>query len=93
MMPGGSVIGCPKISTLNLLNHQETDNRSVYTGSFGYIKSNGDMRFNIMIRSILNCNNICEIAVASGVILGSIPKKEYEENYIKAKSLLDIFKS
>ena len=93
MMPGGSVIGCPKISTLNLLNHQETDNRSVYTGSFGYIKSNGDMRFNIMIRSILNCNNICEIAVASGVILGSTPKKEYEENYIKAKSLLDIFKS
>ena len=93
MMPGGSVIGCPKISTLNLLNHQETDNRSVYTGSFGYIKSNGDMRFNIMIRSILNCNNICEIVVASGVILGSIPKKEYEENYIKAKSLLDIFKS
>ena len=93
MMPGGSVIGCPKISTLNLLNHQETDNRSIYTGSFGYIKSNGDMRFNIMIRSILNCNNICEIAVASGVILGSIPKKEYEENYIKAKSLLDIFKS
>jgi anthranilate/para-aminobenzoate synthase component I len=51
------------------------------------------MRFNIMIRSILNCNNICEIAVASGVILGSTPKKEYEENYIKAKSLLDIFKS
>ena len=93
MMPGGSVIGCPKISTLNLLNHQETDNRSVYTGSFGYIKSNGDMRFNIMIRSILNCNNICEIAVASGVILGSTPKKEYEEKYIKAKSLLDIFKS
>ena len=92
-MPGGSVIGCPKISTLNLLNHQEKDNRSIYTGSFGYIKSNGDMRFNIMIRSILNFNNICEIAVASGVILGSTPKKEYEENYIKAKSLLDIFKS
>ena len=93
MMPGGSVIGCPKISTLNLLNHQETDNRSIYTGSFGYIMSNGDMRFNIMIRSILNCNNICEIAVASGVILGSTPKKEYAENYIKAKSLLDMFKS
>ena len=23
MMPGGSVIGCPKISTLQLLNNQE----------------------------------------------------------------------
>jgi len=93
MMPGGSVIGCPKISTLNLLNHQEKDSRNIYTGSFGYIKTNGDMRFNIIIRSLLNYKNISEISVASGVILGSESKKEYAENYIKAKSLLDIFKS
>ena len=93
MMPGGSVIGCPKISTLNLLNNQEKDSRNIYTGSFGYIKSNGDMRFNIIIRSLLNYNNISEIAVASGVILGSTAIKEYNENFIKAKSLLDIFKS
>jgi len=93
MMPGGSVIGCPKVSTLNLLNNQEKDNRNIYTGSFGYIKTNGDMRFNIIIRSLLNYKNISEISVASGVILGSESKKEYAENYIKAKSLLDIFKS
>ena len=93
MMPGGSVIGCPKISTLNLLNNQEKDSRNIYTGSFGYIKSNGDMRFNIIIRSLLNYNGISEIAVASGVILGSTAYKEYNENFIKAKSLLDIFKS
>ena len=93
MMPGGSVIGCPKISTLNFLNHQEKDSRNIYTGSFGYIKSNGDMRFNIMIRSLLNYNNVSEIAVASGVILGSTAIKEYNENFIKAKSILDIFKS
>ena len=93
MMPGGSVIGCPKISTLNLLNYHEKDSRNIYTGSFGYIKSNGDMRFNIIIRALLNYNNIAEIAVASGVILGSTAIKEYKENFIKAKSLLDIFKS
>ena len=93
MMPGGSVIGCPKISTLNLLNFQEKDSRNIYTGSFGYIKSNGDMRFNIIIRSLLNYNNISEIAVASGVLLGSTAVKEYNENFIKAKSILDIFKS
>jgi para-aminobenzoate synthetase component 1 len=93
MMPGGSVIGCPKISTLNLLNNQEKDSRNIYTGSFGYIKTNGDMRFNIIIRSLLNYKNISEISVASGVILGSESKNEYAENYIKAKSLLDIFKS
>ena len=92
MMPGGSVIGCPKISTLNLLNHQEKEERNIYTGSFGYIKFNGDMRFNIIIRSILNYRNISEISVASGVVIDSNPKNEFDENFIKAKALIDLYK-
>ena len=92
MMPGGSVIGCPKISTLNLLNNQEKENRNIYTGSFGYIKFNGDMRFNIIIRSILNYRNRSEISVASGVVIDSNAKHEFNENYIKAKALMDLYK-
>ena len=92
MMPGGSVIGCPKISTLNLLNNQEKENRNIYTGSFGYMKFNGDMRFNIIIRSILNYKNTSEISVASGVVVDSNAKHEFNENYIKAKALIDLFK-
>ena len=92
MMPGGSVIGCPKISTLNLLNNQEKENRNVYTGSFGYIKSNGNMRFNIIIRSILNYKNKSEISVASGVVIDSNAQHEFNENYIKAKALMDLYK-
>jgi len=92
MMPGGSVIGCPKISTLNLLNNQEKENRNIYTGSFGYIKFNGDMRFNIIIRSILNYKNRSEISVASGVVIDSNAKHEFNENYIKAKALIDLYK-
>ena len=92
MMPGGSVIGCPKISTLNLLNKQEKVNRNIYTGSFGYIKFNGDMRFNIIIRSILNFNDFSEISVASGVVVDSNSSHEFNENFIKAKALIDLFK-
>ena len=92
MMPGGSVIGCPKINTLNLLNNQEKENRNIYTGSFGFIKFNGDMRFNIIIRSILNYKDISEISVASGVVVDSNAKHEFYENYIKAKALIDLFK-
>ena len=92
MMPGGSVIGCPKISTLNLLNNQEKENRNIYTGSFGYIKFNGDLKFNIIIRSILNFKNISEISVASGVVVDSNSRHEFDENYIKAKALIDLFK-
>ena len=92
MMPGGSVIGCPKISTLNHLNKQEKENRNIYTGSFGYIKFNGDMKFNIIIRSILNYKDISEISVASGVVIDSNAKHEFNENFIKAKALIDLFK-
>jgi para-aminobenzoate synthetase component 1 len=92
MMPGGSVIGCPKISTLNLLNMQEKESRNVYTGSFGYIKSNGDMRFNIIIRSILDYKNNSEISVASGVVIDSNVSHEFNENYIKAKALMELYK-
>ncbi len=92
MMPGGSVIGCPKIRTLELLNSQEKEDRNIFTGSFGYIKFNQDMRFNIIIRSILNFKNRSEISAASGVVLDSNSKKEFNENFIKAKSLLELFK-
>ena len=90
MMPGGSVIGCPKIRTLQLLNSQEKEGRNIFTGSFGFIKFNMDMRFNIIIRSILNFKNISEISAASGVVLDSSSKKEFSENYIKAKSVEQI---
>jgi len=92
MMPGGSVIGCPKIRTLELLNNQEKEDRNIFTGSFGYIKFNQDMRFNIIIRSILNFKKTSEISAASGVVLDSSPKKEFNENFIKAKSLLELYK-
>ena len=92
MMPGGSVIGCPKIRTLELLNKQEAEDRNIFTGSFGYIKFNQDMKFNIIIRSILNYKNMSEISAASGVVLDSFSKKEFNENFIKAKSLLELYK-
>ena len=92
MMPGGSVIGCPKIRTLELLNNQEKEDRNIFTGSFGYIKFNQDMRFNIIIRSILNFKKTSEISAASGVVLDSSSKKEFNENFIKAKSLLELYK-
>ena len=50
------------------------------------------MRFNIIIRSILNFNGKSEISVASGVVIDSNAGHEFNENYIKAKSLMDLYK-
>ena len=53
--------------------------------------SNGDMRFNIIIRSILNFQNYSEISVASGVVIDSNVNHEFNENFIKAKALMDLY--
>ena len=49
------------------------------------------MRFNIIIRSILNFKGKSEISVASGVVIDSNATHEFNENYIKAKSLMDLY--
>ena len=36
--------------------------------------------------------NLSEISVASGVVVDSNAKHEFNENYIKAKALIDLFK-
>ena len=41
---------------------------------------------------ILNFQKNNEVFAASGVILDSTAKNEYHENYLKAKSLLDLLK-
>ena len=50
------------------------------------------MRFNIIIRSILNYRNYSEISVASGVVVDSNATHEFYENYIKAKALIDLYR-
>ena len=42
------------------------------------------MRFNIIIRSILNFRNMSEISVASGVVVDSNANHEFNENFLKA---------
>ena len=87
MMPGGSVIGCPKISTLNLLNHQEKDNRNIYTGAIGYICNNGDMNFNVAIRTLTIQNNIATYPVGGGIVWDSNYHDEWKEAQLKSKIL------
>jgi para-aminobenzoate synthetase component 1 len=50
------------------------------------------MRFNIIIRSILNYKDLSEISVASGVVIDSHAKDEFNENFIKAQALIDLYK-
>ncbi len=85
--PGGSITGCPKIRAMQIINELEPVGRFVYTGIMGYIGFNGDMDFNILIRTLLSYENRLEFHVGGGIVADSIPEKEYEETMIKAEAI------
>ncbi|MFC1489473.1 anthranilate synthase component I family protein, partial [Thermodesulfobacteriota bacterium] len=49
--PGGSITGCPKIRTMEIIDELEPNRRHIYTGSIGYISFHDTMDLSIAIRT------------------------------------------
>lgn len=90
MLPGGSITGCPKIRTMEWIDRLEPCFRGPYTGSFGSISDNGDIRLNLIIRSMLVMQDRCYTQAGGGIVVESTPEYEFNENKIKAQALLDL---
>ena len=85
--PGGSITGCPKIRAMQIIEELEPNRRGIYTGSFGYFSFDGNMDFNILIRSFFKRKRDVCFGVGGGVIYDSKPESEYQETLIKAGAL------
>jgi len=85
--PGGSIVGCPKIRAMQIIEELEPTKRSIYTGSLGYFSFAGSMDFNILIRTILQKEDKIYFQVGGGIVADSDPLNEYEETLVKAKAL------
>lgn len=85
--PGGSITGCPKIRAMQIIEELEPNRRGVYTGCLGYFSFNGNMDFNILIRSFLKKNKDIYFGVGGGIVYDSEPEAEYQETLIKAEAL------
>ncbi|MBN1913586.1 MAG: aminodeoxychorismate synthase component I [Candidatus Omnitrophica bacterium] len=86
--PGGSITGCPKIRSMEIIEELEPDRRSVYTGCLGYLSFSGGMDFNILIRTILKKGEDLYFNAGGGIVADSLPDKEYEETLVKAKAMM-----
>ena len=86
--PGGSITGCPKIRAMEIIDTLEPTRRSIYTGTFGYMNFNGDMDFNILIRTLLIHEDKISFQVGGGIVADSDPEKEYEETLLKAQAMV-----
>ncbi|QYR21638.1 anthranilate synthase component I family protein [Paenibacillus sp. sptzw28] len=85
--PGGTITGAPKIRTMEIIEEVEPVRRGPYTGSLGWIDYNGDMEFNIIIRTMTVKDGVVHIQAGAGIVIDSDPEREYHESLNKAKAL------
>lgn len=91
LFPGGTITGCPKIRCMQIIAELEQTPRESYTGSLGYISSNGKMDFNILIRTLVKQNQQLTFRTGAGIVFDSIAECELAETKHKAEGLLKIF--
>ncbi|WP_127534434.1 anthranilate synthase component I family protein [Paenibacillus kobensis] len=85
--PGGTITGAPKIRTMEIIEELEPTRRGPYTGSLGWIDYSGNMEFNILIRTMTVRDGVVHIQAGAGIVIDSIPEREYYESLSKAKAL------
>lgn len=88
VFPGGTITGCPKIRCMEIIAELEQVGRGAYTGAMGYLNRNGDMDFNILIRTLTQYQNQVCLRAGAGIVADSIPEQELNETRAKAKGLL-----
>ena len=90
--PGGSITGCPKIRTMEIIDELEHCPRHIYTGSIGYISFHDTMDLSIAIRTATIYNGKIMFSVGGGIVFDSDPLDEYEETIHKGRTLMEVFK-
>ncbi len=87
LFPCGSITGAPKRRTMEIIGEVESGPRGLYTGTIGYITPNGDMQFNVAIRTLWGANSQWSYGIGGGVVYDSKVLDEYEEALLKARFL------
>ncbi len=88
LFPGGTITGCPKVRTMQIIRELESGPRGAYTGSSGYINHDGSMDLNILIRTFMRKDTGLEFRAGAGIVADSDPERELAETRAKAKGLL-----
>jgi anthranilate synthase component 1 len=91
LFPGGTITGCPKVRTMQIISELEDEPRRAYTGSMGYLNRDGDLDLNILIRTLQVDGARVSLRAGGGIVADSDPVRELEETRAKARGLLAAF--
>jgi para-aminobenzoate synthetase component 1 len=86
--PMGSMTGAPKIRTMQRIEALEKRRRGMYSGSVGYSSPDGDMDFNVIIRSAICKAGQLFYNTGGAITADSDPEEEWEETIVKAAAIL-----
>jgi anthranilate synthase component 1 len=88
VFPGGTITGCPKLRTMQIIAELEGMARGAYTGSMGYINRDGSLDLNILIRTLMLDGESVQLRAGGGIVADSDPDRELNETRAKAKGML-----
>lgn len=88
--PGGSITGCPKIRSMEIIDELEPFERHVYTGSIGYLGFDRSMDLSIAIRTAVAHQERLIYSVGGGVVIDSDPDDEYQETWHKGRTFAQV---
>jgi para-aminobenzoate synthetase component 1 len=88
--PGGSITGCPKIRSMEIIDELEPHVRHVYTGSIGYLGFHENLDLNVAIRTGLVHKSTCYFSVGGGIVYDSKEEDEYQETLHKGRTLFQL---
>jgi len=88
VFPGGTITGCPKVRTMQIIAELEGRPRGAYTGSVGYINRDGSLDLNILIRTLMIDGRQIEWRAGGGIVADSDPDREIRETRAKARGML-----
>jgi anthranilate synthase component 1 len=91
VFPGGTITGCPKYRCMQLIGELEGEARGAYTGSVGYLNTDGDMDLNILIRTATLGDGGLRFRTGAGIVADSDWSRELAETRTKAQGLLRAF--
>ena len=86
--PPGSVTGAPKKRACEIIDELEGYRRGVYTGAIGMITPDGDMTWNVAIRTLAVVGRRGVFGVGGAILGDSDPNEEYRECLAKADAFL-----
>jgi para-aminobenzoate synthetase component I len=101
VFPCGSITGCPKISTMHIIDEIEPTSRGLSMGAIGVSIPNTAFQIptfpnqgftfdmSVAIRTMVVRKNIGTFNVGGGIVIDSVPQDEFVETEIKSMSLLD----